>query len=219
MGPTNSTSKMSDRKRLLRYVRRKATWMAALAVLAGLVVLADRTGMLGARPEGDFEKYHGKLFRVVQVIDGDTFDVAVRDGKWPNTRIRLWGVDTPETTRPDTPPQHFGPEASSFTKRLCAKKIMRLELLESDTRGLHGRLLAYAYLPDGRMLNRLLVAEGYAYADPRFDHPRQREFRSLQRQAKDARKGLWREAARGDLPYYYRDLALPKKEQDGRAER
>ncbi|MHC4596883.1 MAG: hypothetical protein ACYS19_18295, partial [Planctomycetota bacterium] len=45
----------------------------------------------------DFQKYHTKTFTVVNVVDGDTVDVDVPDGEYKYTRIRLWGIDTPET--------------------------------------------------------------------------------------------------------------------------
>jgi micrococcal nuclease len=178
--------------------------VAVGAVLGGLVV-ADHLGWLGLHEGTDYERYHGQTLRCVKVVDGDTLDVDLRDGRWPHTRIRLWGVDTPETKKPDTPVQHFGPEASRFTRELCLGRDLRLELLPRDTRGNFGRLLAYVYLPDGRMLNRMLVAEGYAYADPRFDHRYRDEFRALMKQARDAGRGLWAEVTPEDLPYYLRD--------------
>ena len=65
-------------------------------------------------------------------------------------------------------------------------------------------------LPDGTDLSRAIIATGHGYADPRFDHPRRREFKSAQREARTARRGLWREATDADLPYYYRGkLKLP----------
>ena len=45
----------------------------------------------------DLQKYHEKIFTVVNVMDGDTIDIDIPDGKYDRTRIRLWGVDTPET--------------------------------------------------------------------------------------------------------------------------
>ena len=52
------------------------------------------------------------------------------------------------------------------------------------------------------MLNRILVAEGYAYADPRYEHKYDRQFQRLQNQAKNEGRGLWRDANESDLPYY-----------------
>jgi len=178
--------------------------IVAAAVPVGLIAL-DRMGVFGRPAAGDFETYHGKNFRVARVIDGDTLDIDHPDRRngHRTTRIRLWGVDTPETVTENTPVQHFGPQASAFTKRLCRNADVRLELRAERTRGLHGRLLAYVYLPDGRMLNAELIVQGCGYADPRFDHPRKREFAALQRQARNRRRGLWENARPEDLPHYY----------------
>ena len=180
------------------------------------MVAADRAGLFGSRPAGDSTRYHNRLGCVVAIVDGDTIDVDQRDELtgFARTRIRLWGVDTPETVRPETPPQHFGAEASARTKSLCLGQTVRIELVEGKTRDKYDRLLAYIHLPDGRMLNRVLVAEGCAYADPRFKHPAMREFRSLQNAASKAQAGLWKNVTAADLPYYYRGLKLPTRPAD-----
>lgn len=201
--------KMPDRRRRLIYAGRRIRIAALLVAVGVALVAADRFGVFGRRPVGDFAKYHNKTFRVARVIDGDTLDVDIPDEKYPHTRIRFWGVDTPETVKPNTPVQHFGPEASAFTKNACTGKSVRLELVDGKTRGKRGRVLAYVYLEDGRMLNRLLVAEGFAYADPRFDHAFKKEFRNLQKQAMQKGAGLWKDARREDLPYYHQQLKLP----------
>ncbi|MFP3937631.1 MAG: thermonuclease family protein [Phycisphaerae bacterium] len=207
-----SAKPSSARFRRRRFAGRSLRVLAIVAV-AGLLVLCDRLGVFGRAPLPDEAKYHDQTFRVVKVIDGDTFDVDVPDGKYDTTRIRLWGVDTPEVhdpDNPDAPPDHFGPEAGEFAEELLDGKEVRLELVASRTRGKYGRLLAYVYLPDGRMLNRLLIKRGYGYADPRFDHPRKEEFRKLQSEAMQAERGLWADVAQTDLPGYYRDrLEVP----------
>jgi micrococcal nuclease len=195
--------------------------VVVLALLAGALAVGDRLGFFG-RTESGFEhlpepsssedrrKYDGKTFLCVRVVDGDTLDIEPRDYNRPHTRIRLWGVDTPETVKPETPPQHYGPEASRFVKQLCQDEQLRLELdPKRPNRGNHKRLLAYVYLPDGRMLNRELVRLGYAYADPRFQHRYMREFMQLQAQARQAGRGLWQNVRKSDLPYYYRDRLEP----------
>jgi len=175
-----------------------------LAVAAGLLIAADRLGLFGRRPAPEAETYDGKTFAVVRVIDGDTLDVDRPDGDYPQTRVRLWGVDTPETKKPETPVQHFGPEATAFTRDLCAGKNVRLGLEPGRRRrDKHGRLLAWVHLPDGRLLNRVLVAQGYAYADPRYRHHLYRELRGLQTEARKARRGLWKDVREKDLPNYY----------------
>ncbi len=210
MGRYERPEKMSDRQRRLRYAGRRAMRIGGLLAVVGVVISAGWFGVFGTRPRGDAETYGGKEFRGGKVVDGDTLDVGAPDERrgYPSTRVRLWGVDTPETVKPDTAPQHFGPEAAAFTRELCADRTVRLELDPRNTRDRYGRLLAYVHLPDGRMLNRLLVAQGYAYADPRFDHRCRAEFRSLQRAAIKDGRGLWKDARPADLPYYYRSLKL-----------
>jgi len=199
------------RQRRLHYAVRRATLLAAAALLVGGLLVADRLGVFGLAPPPDAEKYHGQSFTVQRVVDGDTLELAVPDAREATTTVRLWGVDTPETVHPDRPPGYFGPQATAFTRRLAAEKRVRLELEPHRTRGRYGRLLAYVFLPDGRMLNRLLIEEGYGYADPRFPHSRRREFQRLQQQAMAAGRGLWKAVRPGQLPDYYEGLKLPKR--------
>lgn len=210
MTKRNRQPKLTTRQRRRRYTARKLIGLVVIAAIAGGLVFADRAGLFGRPDPPDMEKYDGKSFKVVKVIDGDTLDINIRDRKYNTTRIRLWGVDTPETVKPDTPPQHFGPEASAFVKKLCAGKTVTLKLEPHFTRDKYKRLLAYVVLDDGRMLNRVLVEQGYAYADPRYKHSLKAEFLSLQKQAKAARVGLWKNVSNADLPHYYRNkLRLP----------
>lgn len=202
--------KLSPRRRTARYLGRKA--LAALAVPLVLIALclADRWFGTARTGSDDRRTYDGCSFTVTRVVDGDTLDVDAPDAQRAHTRIRLWGVDTPETVKPNTPPQHFGREAGDFTRRTCTGKLVRLELGPHRTRDRYGRLLAYVYLPDGRLLNSVLVEAGYGYADPRFGHSRLAEFHRLQSKARRARAGLWKDVTPADLPYYYRDkLKLP----------
>lgn len=184
---------------------------AIVATVAFVLILADRSGVFGQARKSDSEKYDGLSFRVTRAIDGDTIKLAVPDRRKRTTTVRLWGVDTPETKKPDTPIQHFGPEAAAFTARQTEGKTVRLELYPLDTRDRYGRLLAYVYLPDGRMLNRVLVKEGYGLADPRYEHKYKSEFARLQREAIKARRGLWKNATPSDLPYHSRNVKLPKR--------
>jgi len=129
---------------------------------------------------------------VTHVVDGDTLDVDAPDpvrGK-PFTRIRFWAMDTPEVWNVPKP-QYYGPEASAFTKSAALGQPVRLELEPTQTRDKYNRLLAFIYLPDGRMLNAELVRQGFAYADPRFPNSKQREFARLQKEAMKDRRGLW----------------------------
>jgi len=149
----------------------------------------------------DFEKYHAKTFSVVKVIDGDTIDIDIPDGNNISTRIRLWGIDTPETKNPNVGVMYFGPEAAEFAGKLVHGKLVTVYLDEgNNTRGKYGRLLAYVKLPNDGFLNEVLLTEGYAYADVRFRHSLYNKYGQLESSARSLKKGLWEKVTREQLP-------------------
>ncbi len=149
----------------------------------------------------DFQKYHTKTFTVVNVVDGDTVDVDVPDGEYEHTRIRLWGVDAPETKSDEFGVMYFGPQAAEFTIKLTFGKPITIYLDKGNrTRGKYDRLLAYVQLPDTRFLNEVLVAEGFAYADLRFRHSFSNKYEQLESGARSGKKGLWEKVTREQLP-------------------
>jgi micrococcal nuclease len=121
---------------------------------------------------------------VVRVVDGDTL---VLDG---GERVRLIGVDTPESVDPRRPVQYFGKDASAFTRRVIEGRRVRLER-GWEKRDRHGRTLAYVFRDDGLFLNAEIIRQGYGHALTRFPHPHLEAFRALERQARDSRRGLW----------------------------
>lgn len=186
---------------------RRISLIALVAAVAALAV-ADRLGLFGSSGD-DVERYHNRIFTVTRVIDGDTLDLEISDGKHATTRVRLWGVDTPEVNDPRRPGEvdHFGPEASDRTRELAEGKPVRVELVvDRKTRGTRGRLLAYIYLPDDSMLNERLLAEGFAYADWRFSHPRMQRFKDVEERAHKAGVGLWRDVTPGQMPDWRRRM-------------
>ncbi len=132
----------------------------------------------------------GTYYQVTKVTDGDTIHV---DMNGTNETIRLIGINTPETVDPRTPVQCFGKEASARMKELVAGKIVRLEYDDTQSlRDVYNRLLAYVYLEDGEMINRKMVAEGYAYEYTYMTpYKYQKEFRDLQNLARTSGRGLW----------------------------
>ncbi len=148
----------------------------------------------------DFEKYHAGTFTVVNVVDGDTIDIDIPDGQYEHTRIRLWGIDTPETKNPKVGVMYFGPEAAEFATELTLRKNVTVYLEEHSTRGKYGRLLAYVQLPDKRFLNEVLLTEGFAYADSRFRHSLYNKYKQLDASARSLKKGLWEKVSREQLP-------------------
>ncbi|MHC4745414.1 MAG: thermonuclease family protein [Planctomycetota bacterium] len=149
----------------------------------------------------DLEKYHSETFTIVNVIDGDTIDIDIPDGRYEHTRIRLLGIDTPEAGSEQPGVMHFGPQAAEFTKKMALGKAVAVYLdSPNPTRGKYGRLLAYVKLPDGGFLNEVLLTEGYAYADTRFSHSFYNKYRQLQSRARSSKKGLWQNLPPDQLP-------------------
>ena len=101
---------------------------------------------------------------VERVVDGDTIDVSI-DGR--GDTVRLIGIDTPETKKPDTPVECFGPEASARLAELLPPGTpVRLER-DIDSRDKFGRLLAYVHRePDDLFVNAVLIDEGLARPYP-----------------------------------------------------
>jgi len=152
-------------------------------------------------PADDLDKYHGKTFTVANVIDGDTLDIDIRDGRYAHTRIRLLGIDAPEANSGQSIPMFFGPQASERARELTLGKSVVVYLdAPNPTRGKYGRLLAYVQLPDGRFLNEVLLSEGCAYADRRFRHSFFNKYRQLEAAARSGHKGLWQNVTRDQLP-------------------
>jgi micrococcal nuclease len=161
-----------------RYSRRK-TAPLAIVVIAALVWLAR-----GPLNETFSPAPSGEWRTVVRVVDGDTL---VLDG---DERVRLIGVDTPESVDPRRPVERYGKKASAFTRRLAEGKRARLAF-DSERQDRYGRTLAYVYLEDGTFLNAEIIRQGYGHAYTRFPFRYTEEFRGYEREAREHRRGLW----------------------------
>lgn len=120
----------------------------------------------------------------VRVVDGDTIVLASGE------TVRLIGVDTPETVDPRKPVQHFGAEASAFTKRVAEGTTITLEFDQQRT-DRYGRYLAYVYLPDGLCLNELIIIQGFGTAYTNYPFRYMEHFRACERYAREQGRGLW----------------------------
>lgn len=186
-------------------------FIGGLAVLDRMLVSQKITAQTSASQSKDFQNYHNNSFTVVYVVDGDTFDINFPDAKFGDTRIRLLGVDTPETKKEGWPVMHFGPQASEFTKsELLGKNITVLLDRISASRDKYGRLLCYVVNENGQNFNKRLIELGYAYADLRFEHSHYISFRNAMEKAKRSKAGLWREVKPQDMPEFMRQRFGPK---------
>ena len=131
-------------------------------------------------------------YTVTKIVDGDTIDVNI-DGK--TERIRLIGIDTPETVDYNKPIECFGPEATEKAKELLLNQQVRLEADSTqDNRDAYDRLLRYVYRDDGLFFNEWMIANGYA-REFTFIKPYkyQTEFKQAEIDAENNNVGLWEE--------------------------
>lgn len=173
-----------------RYRRRPRLPVRTIVVLLVVLWLAKRNGWIAAPPAAPRDaassgSSQNDEYAVRRVVDGDT--LLLDDGQ----RVRLTGVNTPETVKEGTPVQPWGPEASQFTKDFLKQGRVRLEF-DAERHDQHGRLLAYAWVGP-RMLNEELLRAGLARYEPHYDYAeeKKRRFRAAQDEARQARRGLW----------------------------
>jgi len=196
---------MADSSRLPPSIQLPPFWRRHLAVClifisSTLLLVCNRVAVV-TPSDDDWNRYNNKSFRVTRVVDGDTLDIDAPDGDKDTTRIRLWGVDTPEVSRGKKPGMYYGQHASTFAKETLTDREVYIVLSRKDTRGKYGRLLAYVFLErGGKMFNEMLIAQGYAYADLRFKHHYYSKFRDMEKRARRARVGLWADVTLEKMP-------------------
>ncbi len=163
------------------FIRRRPTPpLIAIAILVALLL-----GRWLRQPAAPPPVTKSGQFIVKRVVDGDT--LLLQNGN----RVRLLGVDTPETKHPDKPVQPWGPEASEFTRQRVEGKQVRLEF-DKERRDRHGRILAYVYFKD-RFLNEELILVGLSPAVTRFPYSEamKRKFRKAETAAREKKLGIW----------------------------
>ncbi len=128
-------------------------------------------------------------YKVVKVIDGDTIDVSV-DGK--TSRVRLIGIDTPESKDPRKTVECFAVEASNkLTEIVLNKDVTLLADSSQGDKDKYKRLLRYIQL-DGTIVNQTMISEGFAYEYTyKTPYQFQKQFKASQEKAKTSSLGLW----------------------------
>lgn len=167
-----------------------------MAVAAASVVASAAALLVGCSGPGERSSASGDAVAanatVVRVVDGDTI---VADVGGNEERVRLIGIDTPESVKQGSPVECFGKEASARTKELLPEGTrIRLEL-DVEERDRYDRLLAYVYRSsDGQFVNLALAQDGYAGLltyPPNITHVD--DFRAAVSAARGDDRGLWAE--------------------------
>jgi len=166
-------------------------------LVAGGAFWAGRSSLsLWPRSNAAHRSLEGRIegnFPVSRTVDGDTFILA--DGG--RTRVRLLGINTPETKDPRKPVECFGREASVRLQELINGKDVRLVADPGqEDRDRYGRLVRYVMLSDGTDVGLSMVRDGYAYEYTyRGHYERQAAYRAAQEAARTAKRGLWADGA------------------------
>ena len=156
--------------------------LAALAIALGVAAPAQAYPTMPQGVQGPFT--------VTKVVDGDTIWV---DNNGQRLKIRMIGLDTPETVDPRKPVQCFGREASAQAKTILGGQQVYLETDPSqDTIDKYGRTLAYVWTASGRLFNLDMIADGYAF-EYTYDLPYryQADFKAAESDARTQSRGLW----------------------------
>lgn len=169
-------------------VKRKGSKSIIVAILLLLIGLLQQKGYF--QPiTNTVEQNQPGLYKVISFVDGDTITIDM-NGK--QEKVRLIGVDTPETHDPRKPVQCFGSASANFTKNIIGSNRVRLEADPTNTnRDRYNRLLRYVYLPDGTLINGEIIKQGYGFAYTYFPFTKINEFKEYQKNAEQQKNGLW----------------------------
>ena len=175
--------------RIGRKLRKMYPW---ICLFVALIMIASYLYKQFSLPKVEPYLKEG-VYNVGRVVDGDT--LLLSNG----IRVRLMGIDTPETVKPGSEVEPFGPEASAFTKEAVARVGNRVYIRQDcDRFDKYGRNLAFVYLGESDsanviFLNEELVRAGLAKAIMTFNYSMsiKRRLYKAQKEAIDNRRGIW----------------------------
>lgn len=180
---------------VLRQILGVRAYRVLLAVLFfAALVYQKETGIVlptgqtpsGVEPAETPTVPNADVIRIIRVIDGDTFEIEGGD------RVRLIGVDAPESVKPNASVECFGKESGEYLRSLVEGKEVRLERDQTD-RDRYARLLRYAYLGE-IFVNEQVIREGYAESVAyRPDTAKQIVLDRAEEKAKSEQRGRWAE--------------------------
>jgi micrococcal nuclease len=177
-----------------RYRRSYQSQLIAIAILAVLLLarwqgwFPDQASHFPGGAPGSSDGAAAAVYEVERVVDGDT--LLLRDG---HQRVRLQGIDTPETVLEDHPVETWGPEATTYTQKFIRDAGGRVRLeIDGEREDRFERWLRFVWHED-RMLNEELVRAGLARAKLGYDYSQAKKdrLRRAQQEAQRAGRGLW----------------------------
>ena len=143
--------------------------------------------------------------KVKRVIDGDTIVLPFYGGE---EKVRLIGIDTPESVHPSKPVEYFSKEAAEFTRQAVEGKEVWLEF-DHERTDKYLRTLAYVHMENGKVLNEELLRLGYARAYTKFPFKYKERYCQLENEAKKAGRGLWKKKQSSPVPVVAKNIPKP----------
>lgn len=159
-------------------------FFAKVGIITGLLIFCVFAASVLVKKIGEQSSIRKMDAAVTKVVDGDT--VVLSDGQ----KVRLLGIDAPETNHPDMPVQKCGQRAKDYLKKRVEGKPVVLEYTMKDQYDVYDRLLALVYA-EGGLVNAELVKKGLAYARVNQFMSKTKEFLVLENIAKKFKKGVW----------------------------
>ncbi len=180
-----------------RYGIPLVTGIIIIMVISFLIYLPFRSGAISdfigkttAQQKIKSDELPENTYPVIKVIDGDTIDVLIDNQK---ARVRLLGINSPESVDPRRPVECFGKESKKFLESIISGQVVELVTdPEKPNTDEYGRLLRYVYLGN-QFVNQTLIDEGYAYEYTYHneDYLFQDDFKQSEQTARSEEKGLW----------------------------
>lgn len=176
-----------------------AVLIAALAFAVYFYVLPKLESVKNEKENTEKNKQSDEYLIVTKVLDGDTFKMSNGD------KVRLLGIDTPEKYDSEKLDRQsvqsgkdretiikLGETSSEYVRKLAeGKKVLLVKDPGYDDKDKYGRLLRYVYLEDGTLVNAKILEEGYANVFYSKQISKMDEFKRLEREARENKRGLW----------------------------
>lgn len=132
----------------------------------------------GCRTKKEYPVKEGVAYKVIKIIDGDTYDILLPDTT--QARIRMLGIDAPEKG------QDFSKRSTQYLKSLIAGQFVTLTDISMEE---YGRYLAFTHLADGREAGEEMLKAGYAWHFKKYNQDK--KLAAMEDTAKANQVGLW----------------------------
>lgn len=171
--------------------------LLVLPILSGCVI-KDNLSVISALAKEAVVTFNAEddYFYVTKVVDGDTIDVNING---MIERVRLIGIDSPESVAPGRAIECFGLESSKGAEKILKNQLVRLEADSTqDNRDKYGRLLRYVTTKSGTAYGLEAIKQGLAFEYTfKNAYKYQKQFKAAQLEAQNNKSGLWSDLACG----------------------